>query len=71
MSSTDDHDSNEDHTSSSCSSEDEGHVEDLAKAKQAGKARGPRSAVSSEVFGAFNKKEDFKPPTYDKPESTT
>lgn len=70
MSSTDDHDSSEDSHSSSSSSEEESKVEEFTKAKQAGRARGPRGAVSSEVFGNYNKKEDFKPPTYDKPAET-
>jgi len=39
--------------------------EDLAKkAKQ-----GPRVSVSAEAFGAFNKKEDFKPNVIQKSES--
>lgn len=36
--------------------------EDLAKKK----AKGPRTSVSAEAFGAFNKKEDFKPKTIEK-----
>jgi len=31
-----------------------------------GKAKGPRTSVSAEAFGAFNKKEDFKPKTIEK-----
>jgi len=33
------------------------------------KARGPRASVSAEAFGAFNKKEDFKPKVIQKEES--
>lgn len=38
--------------------------EDLAKKK----AKGPRTSVSAEAFGAFNKKEDFKPKVIPKSE---
>lgn len=33
------------------------------------KAKGPRASVSAEAFGAFNKKEDFKPKVIQKDES--
>lgn len=53
--------------SSSESSDDEDEqVEDLPKPMM--KNRGPRMSVSAEVFGNFNKKEDFKPPVHAKTE---
>lgn len=39
--------------------------EDLAKKK----AKGPRTSVSAEVFGIFNKKENFKPKVIQKSET--
>ena len=34
--------------------------------KAKSKGRGPRSSVSAEAFGTWNKKEDFSPPSYEK-----
>lgn len=44
--------------SDSSDSEGEEFVEDLPQAKL-NQNRGPRISVSAEVFGKFNKKEDF------------
>jgi hypothetical protein len=35
----------------------------------ANKSKGPRSSVSAEVFGTWNKKGDFKAPSYEKSDS--
>jgi len=40
--------------------EEEDYVEDLKEVIASKKNRGPRSSVSAEAFGIFNKKEDFK-----------
>ncbi len=40
--------------------EDDDYIDDLPQ-KLKNKAKGPRSSVSAEAFGVWNKKEDFKP----------
>jgi cAMP-dependent protein kinase regulator len=47
------------------SDEDE-YIEDLPLVIQSNKGRGPRSSVSAEVFGTWNKKGEFKAPSYPK-----
>ena len=47
------------------SSDDDDAVEDLP-AQVAARNRGPRMSVSAEVFGKFNKKEDYVPPVHAK-----
>ena len=47
------------------SDEDE-YVEDLPQVIQNNKGKGPRTSVSAEVFGTWNKKGDFKAPSYPK-----
>ena len=37
---------------------------------QKNKNRGPRTSVSAEAFGNWNKKTEFIPPKYDKSEAT-
>lgn len=49
------------------SSEDE-YIDDLPEVINQAKKKGPRTSVSAEVFGTWNKKEEFKAPCYDKPE---
>lgn len=49
------------------SDEDE-YIDDLPLVINQNKAKGPRSSVSAEVFGTWNKKGDFKAPSYEKPE---
>jgi len=48
------------------SDEDE-YMEDLPQVIQNNKAKGPRTSVSTEVFGTWNKKSDFKAPAYPRP----
>ena len=56
-------------TESSEENESEEEEEEVKKpAKQAGKKQ--RAGVSAEVFGEYNKKEDFKPPVIPKSEQT-
>ncbi|CDW75609.1 UNKNOWN [Stylonychia lemnae] len=47
------------------SDEDE-YIDDLPQVINANKQKGPRSSVSAEVFGTWNKKGDFKAPKYEK-----
>lgn len=47
-------------------SEGEDVVAELEAMKAKSKGRGPRTSVSAEAFGTWNKKEDFQPPTYEK-----
>jgi hypothetical protein len=59
----------EDHASeheSNPSDEDE-YIDDLPQVINNNKGKGPRTSVSAEVFGAWNKKGDFKAPVYPKP----
>lgn len=59
----------EDHASeheSNPSDEDE-YIDDLPQVINNNKGKGPRTSVSAEVFGAWNKKGDFKAPVYAKP----
>jgi cAMP-dependent protein kinase regulator len=53
------------HASQSSDDEDE-YVDDLPKIIEQKKNKGPRTSVSAEVFGAWNKKGDFKAPNYPK-----
>ena len=46
-------------------SDEEEYVDDLPD-KIAKKGKNQRSSVSSEAFGMYNKKGDYKPPKYDK-----
>ena len=55
------------HSSASESGDDEDYVAELP-AKLAAKSRGPRMSVSAEVFGKFNKKEDYVAPVHAKTE---
>lgn len=41
--------------------DEDDYVDDLPEVIAKKKAKGPRASVSAEAFGAFNKKEDFKP----------
>jgi len=59
------------HSESESDSEAEEAVEELPVAKMGSQVRGPRMSVSAEVFGKFNKKEEFQPPVYPKTEEQT
>jgi cAMP-dependent protein kinase regulator len=56
------------HGSSGSGSEDseEDVVYDLQAIKAKAQQRGPRTSVSAEAFGSWNKKEEFKAPFYPK-----
>lgn len=58
------HDTGSEHESES-SSEDE-YIDDLPQKIESKQKKGPRTSVSAEVFGAWNKKGDFKAPSYPK-----
>jgi hypothetical protein len=58
--------STDDDRDNSSDSEAEEVVIDLAPELEKAKAMRPRGSVSAESFGNFNKKENFKPPTYPK-----
>jgi hypothetical protein len=58
--------STDDDRDDSSDSEAEELVIDLAPELKKAKAMMPRGSVSAESFGNFNKKENFKPPTYPK-----
>lgn len=47
------------------SDEDE-YIDDLPEVIQQTKKKGPRTSVSAEVFGTWNKKGDFKAPCFEK-----
>jgi cAMP-dependent protein kinase regulator len=47
------------------SDEDE-YIDDLPTIIQSNKGKGPRTSVSAEAFGAWNKKGEFKAPFYAK-----
>ena len=52
--------------SSEDSEDDEEHVEELPVKISATGAKGPRMSVSAEVFGKFNRQEDYQPPVHEK-----
>lgn len=58
--------STDDGKDDSSDSEAEEVVMDLGPELKKAKVMRPRGSVSAESFGNFNKKEDFKPPTYPK-----
>ena len=60
--------STEEDKDDSSDSEAEEVVMDLAATFNKPSSLNPRRSVSAESFGNFNKKEDFKPPTYPKTE---
>lgn len=49
--------------------EDDDYIDVLPEALAKQKKKGPRTSVSAEAFGAFNKKEDFKPNVIEKTEA--
>lgn len=48
--------------------EEDDEIDDLPEAVVNAKQKPQRTSVSSEAFGLFNKKADFKPPHYPKEE---
>ena len=59
---------NDDHGSQTESDEDSDHVEEITPSKKNIKKQ--RQAVSAEVYGTFNKKEEFVPKVVDKSDET-
>ena len=52
------------HESEASSGDD--YIEDLPQKLDMRQGKGPRTSVSAEAFGAWNKKGDFKAPVYEK-----
>ena len=47
-------------------SEEDEYIDDLPQVINQNKQKGPRTSVSAEAFGNWNKKTDFVPPFYEK-----
>lgn len=47
-------------------SEEDDYIDDLPDIIEKNKKKGPRTSVSAEAFGNWNKKTDFVPPKFEK-----